>query len=89
MKRVIHSVHAECSVCVSRKRSTSKPGYISSPITVGHRPFEVIAVDPVPKPVDPVYGHDSILLCTDRFTGYTLGFLIIPRMMPIPWPSSW
>ena len=73
MKRVIHSVHVECSVCVSRKRSTSKPGYISSPITVGHRPFEVIAVDPVPKPVDPVSGHDSILLCTDRFTGYTLG----------------
>ena len=49
------------------------PSYVSSPIEVGKRPFEVISIDPKPMPCeDKATGTDSILVVTDRFSGYTL-----------------
>ena len=73
MMKVIREIHNECIVCATRKRSTTRPSSVASPITVGNRPFEVISIDPKPMPtLDRDSGCDSVLVVCDRFTGYTL-----------------
>ena len=64
MMKVIDEVRSECVVCATRKRMQGRtPSYVSSPIEVGKRPFEVISIDLKPMPCeDKEMGTDSILV---------------------------
>ena len=77
MMKVIEEVRSECVVCATRKRMQGRaPSHVSSPIEVGRRPFEVISIDPKPMPYeDKPTGTDSILVVTDRFSGYSFNGL--------------
>jgi hypothetical protein len=74
MRRVVNEVCGQCPDCTARKRSTTSPYHVPSPLECGGRPFSVISVDPKPMDVADIdTGYDSILVVTCRFSGYTLG----------------